>query len=158
MVLPSFSTASHLFTAIIHALPRSWAIPATLESCSVKPSCASIIITHTVALSTAILARRTLYFSIASSTLLLRRIPAVSMKMNFPNRFSINVSVASLVVPAIFETMTRSSPAMALISEDLPTFGLPITATRILSSSSSSSSSSGKYLITSSSRSPVPWP
>ena len=41
---------------------------------------------------------------------------------------------------------------------DLPTFGLPIMATLITSSSSSSSSFSGRYLRTSSSKSPVPWP
>ena len=34
--------ASHLLTAIIIPLPRSWAIPAILASCSVTPSVASI--------------------------------------------------------------------------------------------------------------------
>ena len=41
------------------------------------------------------------------------------------------VSVASRVVPAIFETITRSSPAILFIKEDLPTFGFPIIATLI---------------------------
>ena len=78
------------------------------------------------------------------------------MKINFPFSFSITVSVASLVVPAIFETITRSSPEIRFINEDLPTFGLPMIATLIESSSSVSSISSGKYFIISSSISPVP--
>ena len=84
IVLPSFSTASHLLTTTIQPLPWSKAIPATLESCSVKPSVASIIITHTLARSTAVRARMMLYFSMASVTLLLRRMPAVSIKVNLP--------------------------------------------------------------------------
>lgn len=46
-----FSTASHLFTAMMQALPCPGAKPATLESCSVKPSSASIVTTHTRARS-----------------------------------------------------------------------------------------------------------
>ncbi len=156
MVLPSFSTASHLLTAIMQAFPSSCAMPATFESCSVKPSHASIIITQTLARSTAILALITLYFSIESSTLLFLLMPAVSINTNLPCSFSISVSVASRVVPAMLETITLSSPAIALMSEDLPTLGLPITATLTVSLSSSSFSSSGKYFITSSSKSPVP--
>ena len=139
MVLPSFSTASHLLTAIIHALPKSCAIPATFESCSVKPSTASIIITHTCARSTAILALITEYFSIESYTRLFLRSPAVSINTNFPYLFSTYESVASRVVPAISETIILSSPRIALTSEDLPTLGLPMTATLTVSSSSVSS-------------------
>ena len=80
------------------------------------------------------------------------------MKLNFPYSFSINVSVVSRVVPAISETIARFTPLILLTSDDLPTFGLPIMATLITSSSSSSSSFSGRYLRTSSSKSPVPWP
>ena len=40
IVVLSFSTRSHLFTAIIIPLPRSWAIPAIFASCSVIPSVA----------------------------------------------------------------------------------------------------------------------
>ena len=40
------------------------------------------------------------------------------------------VSIASRVVPARSETITRSSPAKRLTSEDLPTFGRPMTARR----------------------------
>ena len=56
----------------------------------------------------------------------------------------------SRVVPAIFDTITRSSPHILFIIEDFPTLGLPITATFIESSSSSSSFSSGRYFSTSS--------
>ncbi len=83
-------------------------------------------------------------------------IPAVSMNTNFPSSFSITVSVASLVVPAISETITLSSPAILLISEDFPTFVFQITATFTYSSEYCSVSSSGKYLNISSSKSPVP--
>ena len=36
--------------------------------------------------------------------------------------------MASLVVPAIFETITRLSPVILLIMEDLPTLGFPTIA------------------------------
>ena len=55
--------------------------------------------------------------------------------MYFPCLFSKYVSIASLVVPAISETITLSSPNILFISEDFPAFGLPITATLIVSSS-----------------------
>ena len=60
MVLSSFSTASHLFTQTMQPFPASWAMPATLESWSVKPTVPSIKIRHTSARSTAISARRLL--------------------------------------------------------------------------------------------------
>ena len=44
-------------------------------------------------------------------------------------------SIASRVVPATSETITRSAPRNRLTSEDLPTFGRPITARRTASSS-----------------------
>ena len=97
-------------------------------------------------------------FSTRSSTFDLRRMPAVSMKTYFPYAFSRGVSTASRVVPATSLTMTRFSPSTRLTREDLPTLGLPITATRITSSSAASSSSSGKYAKQASSRSPVPCP
>ena len=57
------------------------------------------------------------------------------------------------------ETITRSRPRNALTSEDLPTFGRPMTARRTMSSSSSASSSaSGRARRRRSSRSPVPRP
>ena len=43
---------------------------------------------------------------------------------------SSSVSIASRVVPARSETITRSEPRKALTSEDLPALGRPITATR----------------------------
>ncbi len=47
---------------------------------------------------------------------------------------SSSVSIASRVVPARSETITRSLPRKALTSEDLPTLGRPITAMRTGSS------------------------
>ena len=85
--------------------------------------------------------------------------PAVSTSRNFRPSTSRSVSIASRVVPASSETITRSRPRNALTSEDLPTFGRPITASRTRSSSASSTSSSGGSSSTSrSSRSPVPSP
>ena len=84
--------------------------------------------------------------------------PAVSIKVKVPCSFSIVMSTASLVVPAMSETMQRFSPATLFTREDLPTLGLPITATLTISPSGSSSCSSGRDSITLSSRSPVPWP
>ena len=145
MVEPSFSTKSHLLTTIMHALPALCASPATLVSCSVTPSVASIIMTHTSARSTASSERMTEYFSIFSSTLLFLRIPAVSIKVNLPCALSTSASTLSRVVPAMLDTITRSSPSTRLSRLDLPTFGLPMSATRMRSSSSPLSSSGGKY-------------
>ena len=66
------------------------------------------------------------------------------------------MSIASLVVPAISETITRLFPISLLIIEDLPTLGLPTMAILGLSSSSSISEPSGKFFTTSSSISPIP--
>ena len=50
---------------------------------------------------------------------------------------SMRVSIASRVVPATGVTITRSSPSSLLTSDDLPTFGRPISASRVASSASS---------------------
>ena len=63
----------------------------------------------------------------------------------------------SRVVPATSLTITRSWPEILFSSEDLPTFGRPMSARRT-TSSSASSSSSGSSSTTRSSRSPVPRP
>ena len=68
-----------------------------------------------------------------------------------------SVSIASRVVPAISEAITRSSPKIVLIKLDLPTLGRPIRENLIFSSSSSSSRTL-KFLQTSSSKSPIPNP
>ena len=68
--------------------------------------------------------------------------PAVSTSSSVRPSTSIGVSIASRVVPATAETITRSRPRKALTRLDLPTFGRPITASRTMSSSSSASSSS----------------
>ena len=62
--------------------------------------------------------------------------PAVSIRISLRPSTSIGVSIASRVVPATSETITRSRPRNALTSEDLPTFGRPMTASRTTSSSS----------------------
>ena len=59
-------------------------------------------------------------------------------------------------VPAISDTITLSSRASLLISDDLPTLGLPTIATLGLSSSSFCLDESGKCFTTSSSISPSP--
>ena len=51
------------------------------------------------------------------------------------------VSIASRVVPATSVTITRSSPSSRFTSEDLPTFGRPIRASRVACSSSLSARS-----------------
>ena len=53
---------------------------------------------------------------------------------------SIGVSIASRVVPARSSTITRSWPSSRFTSDDLPTFGRPISASRTGVSSSSSDS------------------
>ena len=57
----------------------------------------------------------------------------------------------------ILDTITRSSPKIALVSDDFPTLGLPIIEKRI-SSSANSSSVKSNFLITSSNKSPIPIP
>ena len=84
--------------------------------------------------------------------------PAVSTKMYLPCAFSTGVSTASRVVPGMSDTMTRSCPVMRLISELLPAFGLPMTATRTTPSSGGVSSGSGNSSSTASSTSPQPVP
>ena len=152
----SFSSASHLLTAIIRPRPRSCATPAILASCSVTPSVASITRITTSALSIAAIVRMILYLSISSLILLLRRSPAVSINTYSVSLWTISVSMASLVVPATSETITRFSPNRRLISEDLPAFGFPTTAIFGLSSSSCSILSRSITSSTASSISPSP--
>ena len=64
--------------------------------------------------------------------------------------------MASLVVPAILETITLLSPVSLLIIEDFPTFGFPTMAIRGLSSSSASSLRDAKCSVTLSNISPSP--
>ena len=150
------STASHLFTAIIIPFPFSWASPAILASCSVTPSVASIISTTISALSTAATVLITLYRSISSLTLLFLLKPAVSIKIYSFFSYLTTVSTASLVVPAISETISLLSPRSLFIRDDFPTLGLPTTAILGVSSSSSASPPAGSTAVTSSRRSPSP--
>ena len=88
--------------------------------------------------------------------------PAVSTRrMRLPFH-AISMSTASRVVPATSLTIDRLRFARRFVSEDLPTFGLPMIATFSTPSSRSGSGSpsSGSAATTSSSRSPVPkpWP
>ena len=128
-------------------LPASWASPAIFSSCSVTPSVASINITQTFALSIAFFAFKTEYSSIFSYILFFLLIPAVSIKVYLPYLLSNSESIASLVVPAISDTISLSSFNILFINDDFPAFGFPIIATLILSSSSLFSISSPKYML-----------
>src|SRR6202795_3748961 len=102
-------------------------------SCDVTPSDASITRTATSQRSRLLSAMTTASFSRTSVTRPLRRMPAVSMSRYRRSRNVSGVSTASRVVPGASCTSTRSSPRTALTSEDLPTFGLPMMATRVAS-------------------------
>ena len=118
--------------------------PAMRASCSVTPSAASMSISATSQRRMAVSDRMTEYRSSdASSILLFLRMPAVSMMMNSSSPSTNRVSMASRVVPAISETITRSSLSIRLTSEDLPTLGRPTTAILTGPSSSFSSGASG---------------
>ena len=62
------------------------------------------------------------------------------------------------MVPAISETIERSSPAKALSKDDLPTFGRPIKATLRYPSCTCARPTSGRCATTLSNRSPLPRP
>jgi hypothetical protein len=83
-------------------------------------------------------------FSIISSTLPLRRTPAVSIKYIDDHHVQKEYK-SSHVVPGWSNATTRSSPNKRLTSVDLPTFGRPIIAKRkpVALSCSSGFSSSG---------------
>ena len=98
-------------------------------------------------------------FSAISSVLPLRRMPAVSIRRNLRSGVSNTVSIASRVVPATGDTMTRSSPSSRFNNDDFPTFGRPTIANRnSLSASASSVSIRGNNSTTPSSNSPIPMP
>ena len=152
----SFSTASHLLTAMIRPFPRSWAMPAIFASCSVTPSTASIIKITTSERSIAATVLIILYLSKSSLILFFLLIPAVSINTySFPSRM-ISVSIASLVVPAISDTITRFLPTSLFTSEDFPAFGFPTIAIFGRSSSASSNFSGAICSSTASSISPIP--
>ena len=66
-----------------------------------------------------------------STTSFVSRIPAVSIKRKFIPWIFSSSSIVSRVVPAISETMARSSFSKAFKSVDFPTFGSPTIATGI---------------------------
>ena len=156
MVLSSFSIASHLLTAIMIPFPLSCAIPAIFASCSVTPSTASITRITISARSTALTVRIIMKRSNSSLILFFLRRPAVSIKTYSLSLYTISVSIASLVVPAMSDTITRFSPAILLIMDDFPTLGFPTMAILGLSSSSSVSASLSNSPVTASSISPSP--
>ena len=92
----------------------------------------------------------------SSFTLDFLRSPAVSMKTYSLPFHSTSVSIASLVVPAMLDTITLLSPVNLLIIDDFPTFGLPTMATLGLSSSYSSRFKALKCSTTLSNISPRP--
>ena len=83
-----------------------------------------------------------LYFSTASRTLLLRRTPAVSIRVNWCRLNSNGILTLSRVVPGSDEVTSRSSLSNALINVDLPALGRPIIAIRVVVSFSASLSGS----------------
>src|SRR5712691_11890109 len=85
--------------------------------------------------------------------------PAVSTSTTgTPSKVS-SVSTGSRVVPGVGLTRARSSPSRALSSDDLPTFGRPMIASRSGASwSAGFSSAGGSWSTTRSSRSPTPMP
>ena len=90
------------------------------------PFSPSITNKTTSLLSTAAKALMAAYLSMASYDLPFFLKPAVSITTNCCPSLTNAVSIASRVVPSIFETITLSSFKIALVKEDLPTFGLPI--------------------------------
>ncbi|MNS85744.1 hypothetical protein D3C72_1196180 [compost metagenome] len=68
---------------------------------------------------------------ILSTTSLVSRIPAVSINLNPIPPITNSSSMVSRVVPAISETIARSSFNKAFSKVDFPTFGSPTIATGI---------------------------
>mmetsp|Transcript_5813 Transcript_5813/g.12841 ORF Transcript_5813/g.12841 Transcript_5813/m.12841 type:complete len:296 (-) Transcript_5813:708-1595(-) len=160
-----WSTRSHLLTTTTAARPSAAASSLSLKSCCVMPSEPSITITTISARLMALRARSTDSCSapsLESATLVLLRMPAVSIKVRrCPDGSVTSVSTASRVVPLMSHTMERSSPQMAFNRLLLPTLGRPTMA--MLSGASDVSASSrdlggGSVTMRESSSSPVPVP
>mmetsp|Transcript_11608 Transcript_11608/g.25849 ORF Transcript_11608/g.25849 Transcript_11608/m.25849 type:complete len:242 (+) Transcript_11608:439-1164(+) len=159
-VRSSFSgTASHLFSAITQERPSSAIRWARMRSWSTSPVIASSMSTTTSARRIALKALPTMKNSGPYMTLPRLRMPAVSIKRyELLPRVS-KASTVSLVVPAWSDTMDRSSFTSLLNKLDLPTFGLPTSATLVAFSLSTLVTLSMCRVVISSSRSPspVPW-
>ena len=96
------------------------------SSTAASPRDKSVIPSTTAASPSFLKVRSMPIFSIVSSVSL---IPAVSMNLNrIPSIFNVS-SIVSRVVPAISETIARSSPSRALRSVLLPVFVAPTIAT-----------------------------
>ena len=80
------------------------------------------------------------------------------MRRNRSPRYSSSVSIASRVVPAMFETIIRCSPVKAFTRLDLPTFGRPTMASLTSSGSPVAAPLSGSFSTMRSSRSATPRP
>ena len=84
--------------------------------------------------------------------------PAVSIITNCWSSRTNAVSIASRVVPSMFETITRSSFKIALYKDDLPTLGLPIKEKWITSSFSLFSTlGNNSKILSNKSPPPIPW-
>ena len=98
------------------------------------------------------------YLSMASYDLPFFLKPAVSITTNCCPSLTNAVSIASRVVPSIFETITLSSFKIALVKEDLPTFGLPIKEKWMISSFSFCSNlGKSSNILSNKSPIPIPW-
>ncbi len=122
---------SHLLATRMSPRPASTAYDATLASWPVGPSLASTTSSATSHSSMRFLAWMTDRTSGPCSVLPRRRIPAVSTRRKRRPAASMRASTESRVVPAISDTIARSSPSSALTSEDFPTFGRPTIARAI---------------------------
>ena len=129
------------------------------RSCSVSGALASSKTTATSALSSADLVRNVAKYSCPDAFFDLRRIPAVSTNIHSSSSITTNSSTGSTVVPATLSTTARFSPVNAFSRLDLPTFGLPSSATRCGPRGRAwPEPSSGKAASTTSNKSPLPRP
>ena len=82
----------------------------------------------------------------------------MSIKRQVDPPKSINSSTASLVVPSASSTSTLEDPAKTFRRDDLPTLGLPTSATLRYPSSAGCEPTSGNCEINKSNKSPLPLP
>jgi hypothetical protein len=156
----SSSTRSHLLKASTSARPDSMTDVITRWSCSVIGSLASMSTTATSAASIADRVRSEAKYSVPLAVRTRLRKPAVSTNRHVSPSSSSNVSTGSTVVPATSCTTDRCSPANLLSRLDLPTLGLPTSATRRGPAPRVplSRGADGNTSRTASRRSPVPRP
>ena len=123
-----------MLTTRTSPLPASSMMPASRWSSPTFNSLTSISRKQTSASLMACMVRKTENFSIPVSCLPWRRMPAVSSSSMVWPWYRTWTRLTSRVVPATLATMACCLPARVLNRLLLPTFGLPIKATRMMSS------------------------